>query len=184
MRDPDRTRVRPSLLAVLLLLLLCSFGFGCGKEIGDECVISSDCSPNGDRQCLADQQEGYCTVQGCDFNTCPEEAVCVRFFTGSFGNRQCNRFTEDSGSDDCSFDELCALTDEGCTFDDSVACGRCVPRSAEIRFCMRTCDDGDDCRDGYECRSFELMKMHGGEPVLAPGEKVDQTSTKFCAAEP
>src|SRR5687767_11978326 len=109
MRDPHRTRAT---LALLLLLLCCSLG--CGKEFGDDCVISTDCSPNGDRLCVVDQatKKGYCTVQGCDFNTCPEEAVCVRFFTGSFSNRPCNRFTEDGGTDDCTFDELCSLTED------------------------------------------------------------------------
>ena len=25
--------------------------------------------------------QGYCTIEGCDWNTCPSEAVCIRFFT-------------------------------------------------------------------------------------------------------
>jgi hypothetical protein len=152
-----------SLLASLLLL------FGCGKEIGDECVISSDCSPNGDRVCI-DPPSGYCTVQGCDFNTCPDEAVCVRFFTGSFANKPCDPATEDVGADACSFDELCSLA------------GNCVPRSSEIRFCMRTCESGGDCRDGYECRNLELMKAHGGEPVL--GTDATEELPSFCATAP
>ena len=53
---------------VVLALLLAS---GCGKEIGDTCVVSSDCSPNGDRLCIDPQTDGYCTVQGCDYATCP-----------------------------------------------------------------------------------------------------------------
>jgi hypothetical protein len=187
MRDPDRTRVsHPPLLALLILLCGLGGGLGCGREIGDECVIASDCSPNGDRQCLVDPNTkgGYCTVQGCDYSTCPEEAVCVRFFTGSFSNRQCNRLTEDDGTDDCSFDELCSLTADSCDFEPAAACGRCVPRSAEIRFCMRTCESDDDCRDEYECRDLERMKAHGGEPVLAPGVDVDERAPKFCAVAP
>ena len=177
------------MLAPPLLLLLLGAGVGCGKEIGDECVISSDCSPNGDRTCVVDQgtQEGYCTILGCDVGTCPDEAVCVRFFTGSFSNRICDRFTEDRGTDDCSFDELCALS---CDPDqdpaESGACDRdrCVPRSAEVRFCMRKCDSDDDCRDKYECRDLLDMKQHGGEPVLAAGEVVDVDAQRFCAAAP
>jgi hypothetical protein len=147
---------------------------GCGSEIGDECVVSSDCSPNGDRFCDTASSGGYCTVQGCDFNTCPEEAVCVRFFTGSFSNKICDptvpaSLTRAEGGCE-SFDELCSLN------------GECVPRSSEIRFCMRTCGDGGDCRGGYECRNIELMKLHGGEPVLAPGVVVTEaTAPKFCA---
>lgn len=173
----------PSLLALLLLLL-----FGCGKEIGDECVISADCSPNGDRVCI-DPPAGYCTVQGCDFNTCPEEAVCVRFFTGSFADKPCQQACEDLGpgelvpsecppdgdgnpqpTDHCSLDELCSIA------------GQCVSRSSEIRFCMRKCDSDDECREGYECRDRERQTVRGGEPVL--GSDSTEDAPKFCATAP
>lgn len=143
---------------------------GCGKEIGDDCIVSSDCSPTGDRICVDPQVGGYCTIQGCDLGTCPEESVCVRFFTGSFANRPCNPVTEDSGTDDCSLDELCTVD------------GQCAPRSSEVRYCMLRCDSNDDCREELECRDLELMREHGGEPLLAPGMPVDNTSPKFCAA--
>lgn len=172
----------PSLPSLALPLLLfgaifgAALGAGCGKEIGDACVVSSDCSPNGDRQCLDPSQNGgYCTIQGCDFGTCPDEAVCVRFFTGGFSNKPCDYLTEDNGSDACSFDELCSLA------------GTCVPRSSEIRFCMRTCGGDGDCRGDYECRDFDLMVAHGGEPVLDPagGQRLDAKSAQsFCAATP
>jgi hypothetical protein len=161
----------PPLLASLLLLCCSS---GCGKEIGDECVLPSDCSPNGDRQCLDPNSGngGYCTIQGCDFNTCPEEAVCVRFFTGGFANKPCDPDLEDldPANDLCSFDELCSLA------------GTCVPRSSEIRFCMRRCESSGDCREGYECRNLELMIQHGGEPVL--DRRVDESAPRFCALAP
>ena len=140
---------------------------GCGKEIGDACVVSSDCSPNGDRQCDISQKEGYCTIMGCDVGTCPEEATCVRFFTGSFSNRTC-----ENSPDECSLDELCDLNKH------------CVPASSEVRYCMKTCDSSSDCRDGYECRDLAKMKSHGGEPVLEGGAQVDDSSPKFCAIAP
>jgi hypothetical protein len=139
---------------------------GCGKEIGDACIVASDCSPAGDRQCDVSQKEGYCTIMGCDYATCPDEATCVRFFMGSFANRPCD---EEPG---CSLDELCDLNN------------RCVPRSSEIRYCMKTCDDNSDCRDGYECRDLAKMRLHGGEPVLAPGVPIDDKAPKFCATAP
>lgn len=148
------------------VVVLALFAFGCGKEIGDPCIASSDCSPNGDRLCDLSSREGYCTIQGCDFSTCPEEAACIRFFTGQFENKDC------ATQDDCSFDELCSLTN------------KCVPQNSEIRYCMRTCDSSSDCRDGYECRDIALMKAHGGEPVLAPGDEIDANSPKFCAIAP
>lgn len=153
-------------LGLALIACLALVG-GCGKEIGDSCVVASDCDPNGTRICDATSDpEGYCTVMGCDYNTCPEEAACIRFFSGSFANKPCD---EGAG---CSLDELCDLNN------------RCVPRTAESRFCMRTCESNDDCRDGYECRDLELMRAHGGEPVLAPGVPVDESAPKFCALAP
>lgn len=145
-------------------MLLALVAAGCGKEIGDDCVVSSDCSPNGDRVCDISSPAGYCTIQGCDFDTCPEESVCVRFFTGNFSNRTCVRETEDVSSDDCTFDEVCSLA------------GFCVSRSSELRYCMRTCGSADDCRDNYECRDEALMREHGGEPVVQSGELPN-----FCA---
>jgi len=145
---------------------------GCGKEIGDACVVASDCDPNGARQCDVLDKQGYCTIQGCDYDTCPSEAACVRFFTGSFANRTCDPATENKTTDACSLDELCALD------------GHCVARSSELRFCMKTCGSDGDCRDGYECRTLDKMKAHGGEPVLAPGLLVDDSSPKFCAPAP
>jgi hypothetical protein len=148
---------------------------GCGKEIGDECVIDSDCDPNGQRDCDSSQQPGgYCTIQGCDYNTCPEDSACIRFFIGGFNNRPCDHKTEDKpdGTDDCSLDELCSLED------------LCVPRSSESRYCMATCGDDGDCRDGYECRDLDLMRAHGGEPVLSPGSPIDDSDVKFCAVKP
>jgi hypothetical protein len=143
-----------------LLVLASIVAAGCGQQIGDSCIVSSDCSIDGTRTCDISMREGYCTIVGCDYDTCPGEAACVRFFTGGFTNRQCDPTTEDRGGDtatnDCSVDELCSLE------------GQCVPRSSESRFCMKKCDTNSDCRDGYECRDMALEETHGGEPVLAP----------------
>jgi hypothetical protein len=160
---------------LLLVVVLVSVG-ACGYEIGDACVFSSDCSTSGDRICIdppsGDDEtdamnpwKGYCTIQGCDYSTCPDEAVCVRFFSGNFTKTCMN-------SDECSLDELCAVD------------GHCAARSSEVRYCMRTCDSDGDCRDGYECRDLAKMIAHGGEPVLAPGVVVDADAPKFCAAAP
>ena len=168
---------------VLLVLLVAVVG-ACGKEIGDSCIVNTDCSPNGDRECDNSSLGGYCTIQGCDFSTCPDEAACIRFFTGSFSNRPCdhdpNHPADPANPRSCSLDETCALNDQ------------CVPRSSEVRYCMRTCGSDGDCRDdfdsasgtGYECRDLEMMISRGGEPVLAPGLQVDARSPKFCAEGP
>jgi len=180
---------------ILLLLFVALPGVllaACGKEIGDACVFSSDCSPNGDRQCIdPNLNGGYCSIQGCDYSTCPGEAVCVRFFTGSFSNKPCDpaKLPEECALDAtncCSLDELCGISNEEIG-------GNCVPRSSEVRYCMRSCGSDGDCRDGYECRDFDKMRTHGGEPVLAPIKDkdgqvipapIDDTSPKFCALAP
>ena len=62
-----------------MLALLVALTAGCRAEIGDSCVASADCSPQGDRLCDTSQPEGYCTVFSCEPDTCAEEAVCVGF---------------------------------------------------------------------------------------------------------
>ena len=164
--------MRSSFVLAVLVAALGYGALGCGNEIGDKCVTSADCSPDGDRTCDSTSKGGYCTIRGCDYNTCPEESACIRFFTGNFTNRSCDPATEDVATDDCSLDELCSIV------------GKCVPRNSEVRFCMKTCDSSDDCRDGYECRDRTLMREHGGEPVLSPGTPSDGSRLKFCAAKP
>jgi hypothetical protein len=156
----------------LALILALAAAIGCGKEIGDSCIVSTDCDTSGQRICDTQTKEGYCTIQGCNYNTCPEEAECVRYFTGEFANKPCDYTTDGTSTFDCSLDELCDLEDH------------CVPRAAEVRYCMRKCSSNGDCRDGYECRDLTLMMAHGGEPVLAPGVLVDEHAPKFCAAHP
>lgn len=158
----------------LVSLLLFAVVLGaCGKEIGDACVINTDCDPNGGRICDTLSKDGYCTIAGCDYSTCPGEAACIRFFTGSF-SKACDPVCDSIYNPQisacpapvppkvqCSLDEVCAISDQ------------CVPRSSEIRFCMRKCNSDGDCRDGYECRDVAQMKADGGEPLFAPGQVMD-----------
>ena len=51
--------------------------WGCSQEIGDECGSNADCG--SDRLCDTSQPGGYCTVSPCTDDTCPSEAVCVKF---------------------------------------------------------------------------------------------------------
>jgi hypothetical protein len=51
----------------------------CKPEIGDKCVLSTDCSTRGDRLCDTSQPDGYCTQFNCRGNGCPAEAACVLF---------------------------------------------------------------------------------------------------------
>ena len=64
---------------------------GCAPKIGDSCGNSGDCSATGDRQCDVAQPGGYCTVQGCDPDTCPGSTLCVewRFNPGRTAETWC-----------------------------------------------------------------------------------------------
>ncbi len=155
-------------LAVSLLFL----AVACGDQIGDSCSLSTDCSSTGDRICDTNSPGGYCTIIGCDVGTCPDEAVCVRFFPVTSSNRPCDPATEDQGANACTADEVCTFS------------GTCAPRNSEVRFCMKTCGGDGDCRDDYECRTTELMKEHGGEPVPESGEATGSKTTRFCATAP
>jgi hypothetical protein len=128
-----------------LVTLLCA----CGAEIGDDCSTNVDCSQNGDRICDKSLPGGYCTVEGCDEGTCPEEAICVRFFPVNGLVHTCL----DAG--DCTVDDVC-LSD-----------GFCAARLSERRFCMRACGQDYQCRDGYVCR---FTGVAGVELAQAPGD--------------
>lgn len=161
---------------IIIFAAFLALGTGCGSEIGDSCTLDTDCSPSGDRICAGGSSDylpgGYCTIIGCDHDTCPDEAVCVRFFAVASTNLPCDPETEDLGTDACSPDELCTLG------------GYCVPRTAETRYCMKTCGDDGDCRDDYHCRTRELMMQYGGEPVPPPGQRLGDDIGGFCAAAP
>lgn len=162
-------------MSLRALIVVAIAATGCGSQIGDSCTEAIDCATDGTRECDVASLSGYCTIEGCDYNTCPSEATCVRFFIGGFTNEPCNPQTEDvpGGTDDCTIDELCALD------------GFCAPRSAEVRYCMKTCSDDGNCRDGYECRNYPLQVAHGGEVVVAPGMPLDETNgPSFCAQAP
>jgi len=126
---------RPSIV-VQVALLLAVAATGCRREIGDECVTAVDCNPNGSRSCDGTQPGGYCTIQGCDQSSCPEEAACMRYFPAQFLTKPC----DPNLPTDCAADEICL---DG---------GLCAPLSTELRYCVKTCSSVDDCREGYECR--------------------------------
>lgn len=168
-------------LPILLLLVAAA----CGHKIGDSCAVSADCAQDGTRICDTTSTGGYCTIQGCDYKTCPSEAVCVAFFPGLEAPARCGNGTDCAAGDTCSSDSLCTecaspsdcAADQFCTVG-----GQCAPTSVERRFCMLTCSSDGDCRDGYECRNLKLMKIHGGEPVQDPTATTAMVPDRpFCA---
>lgn len=181
---------------ILALGIAAAIGvLGCGRSIGDECQINTDCSANNDRTCDMSQPGGYCTIEGCDQTSCPSDSACVRFFPEQFLSHPCNPACEDTDppvtSTPSSPANRCpdrapacpardATTNTGGRTDDCSAdeiclpAGVCAPRSTERRLCVRTCGSNDDCRGGYVCRAAGAQ---GSLPLLA-----DPCATfSFCA---
>ncbi|MBL8636012.1 MAG: hypothetical protein JNM40_22485 [Myxococcales bacterium] len=145
-----------SALAGLCLGILLSSG--CSRSIGDGCANNTECSALGDRYCDTASPGGYCTVEGCDQLSCPDDALCVRFFSLQKGRASCDATrqvrSDCSGGSDCckpgdlgccKLGERCLCDEEGCTS------GFCASEASERRYCMKPCDGNDDCRDGYQC---------------------------------
>ena len=66
-------------LGALLLVFGAPLLPACAPEIGDACASALDCSASGTRLCDLTQRGGYCTLDGCEEDTCPPESVCVQF---------------------------------------------------------------------------------------------------------
>lgn len=130
---------------------------GCSRTIGDACKNNVECSALGDRYCDVASPGGYCTVEGCDQTSCPDSAVCVRFFSLQKGRQSCDATKvirpDCSGGDCCKpgdvgcckLGERCLCDEKGCTS------GYCASEASERRYCMKPCDGDGDCRAGFQC---------------------------------
>lgn len=107
----------PRTLRSLALLLAVGLSAGaCKKVIGDGCSASTDCSATGDRQCDLSQVDGYCTLQNCDPNGCPDEALCIGF--DAHAPRLERRFCMAG----CDVDDDCRTPEYRCVHPDARAC--------------------------------------------------------------
>jgi hypothetical protein len=138
--------------AVLLAVLA---GSACTKKIGDDCRSSIDCSQDSERTCDISQPGGYCTIEGCDEHSCPDESACIRFFPRLYLTKPC--------AQGCAVDELCVGD-------------MCAPRSSERRYCAKTCSNNGDCRGGYICRE---AGKEGSLPLTANPD----SPVHFCAPD-
>jgi hypothetical protein len=186
-----RLRPRPTLLRhaawPALALLLVLLGAGCSRKIGDECKINTDCSPLGERYCDIGSPGGYCTTEGCDHGTCPDDAVCVRFFTLRRGDPPCP-FNQ-SGA--CRPGELClcaagmAISEDPSQASCTGGTAYCTPESTERRYCMKGCNADSDCRDGYICqesgKNGAILVPYADESGRHDWRSL---SARYCAPKP
>jgi hypothetical protein len=181
MKCPVKATLATAPLLAVALLACALASAGCGHDIGDECRTSADCDPNGTRACDLSQPGGYCTIVGCDEQSCPEDSACIRYFPEKYlaSMPMCSPTCEDV----CKVEkivngEAVLVLDDVCTADEvCLNSGRCARRSFEQRSCAKTCGGNDDCRGGYECRQAGTL----GSMLLS----VDPNAkTGFCAPAP
>ena len=99
---------------------------GCATEIGDDCDLDADCSPNMNRNCDRSQPGGYCLIIGCGPDECPQEASCVEFTTP-------------------------CPTGEG--YESSAEWDKCglIESNRGRTYCLKHCRSDKSCRGGYKC---------------------------------
>jgi hypothetical protein len=114
-------RASPFLLSrpFAFAVALAAFGAtGCTPKIGDKCVLSTDCSTQGNIQCDTSMPGGYCTIFNCAPNTCPDYAACYLFHPEVQGCSYNDRVPSRTGESFCM---------EGCTTDGDCRTGyECV----------------------------------------------------------
>ena len=143
---------------MFLLCVVLAAG-ACSRKIGDSCTSNVDCSPLGDRYCDLSSPYGYCTVEGCDQTSCPDNAACISFYSLQRGAPKCNiglvPRSNCVGTDCCQpgtpgccrIGERCLCNELDCTV------GYCASETSEHRWCMKPCDEQSDCAPGYTCYS-------------------------------
>lgn len=161
---------------LLPLLLAGSVLAGCGKKIGDECGTNVDCSVAGDRFCDTAPPGGYCTVEGCDVGTCPDDGICVRFYT-PVRTAPCTHDPENPRGS-CAPDERCVCDGTDAMGSCTSSAGHCAPENSERRWCMRGCDEPSDCRDGYTCRYTGNL----GAEAVPTLDKPQGQRAQFCVS--
>lgn len=194
--DRSGPSARGAAVTLVVILIMTALAAGCTRKIGDNCNTNVECSPQGDRFCDIASPEGYCTIDSCEYQTCPDSANCVRFYSLKANSGQCtaglvaradcpqgqstaDRCCKPGAAGCCLTGELCLCEDSGCTR------ARCASSASERRWCMANCDDDSDCREGYSCLT---TGANGAEPIPyrdADGTLVDRPpalkALRFCA---
>jgi hypothetical protein len=177
--------VKPTRIATVLFALVLASVAGCGHDIGDECRTSADCDPNGTRACDLSQPGGYCTIAGCDENSCPEDSACLLSFPEQYlSTPKCDAACEDvcpvlnQDGEPKKDAEGHIVVQSNCTADElCLNSGQCARRSFLQRACVKTCSGNDDCRGGYQCRDAQAP----GSMLLS---RDPNAKARFCAPAP
>jgi hypothetical protein len=154
---------------------------GCTPSIGSACELSTDCSSQGDRVCDTAQPEGYCTVQNCKPNECPDEAACVDFNASVPGCMYSDRAPSRLA---VSFCMAQCHSDGDCRDDYVCADPRLSPWDALIldddqtqKVCIPTPDPGVVIGAGSETATFDAAVCQVVSPLLldasADGSGID-----------
>lgn len=126
----------------------------CTPEIGDKCVLSTDCSVRSDRLCDTSQPNGYCT-QNCQGNGCPDKAACVLFNTSLPGCGFDDRAGPAGSRVARSFCSARCYSNADCRTDEGYVCAnpRSYPWNAIIL---------DDVQDQMTCLVYPSEGLDGG----------------------
>jgi hypothetical protein len=118
---------------VALLLGLSLAVLGCAPAIGDPCSTSTDCSQTGDRLCDISQPGGYCTMFDCEPGGSNAATKCP-------DEAACIAFAAEPSAV------------PGCE-------NRLGATPYERSFCMKKCDNQNDCRKdaGYICVDLAVL---------------------------
>jgi hypothetical protein len=182
-RAANSHRARMFLWAALSFAV---FVAACSRQVGDACTTNVECSPLGDRFCDLSSPSGYCTVEGCDSTSCPDNSSCVSFFALQRGSASCTYGlvprSDCRGQDCCEPGSIdCCRLGERCLCD-TADCkrGYCASETSEHRWCMRTCSSDGDCRDGYRCYA---TNQYGAIAVATrnDGGVIELPVVKYCA---
>ena len=168
----------------------------CTPEIGDKCIVSTDCSVQGDRLCDTSQPGGYCTQLNCHGNDCADDGSCVLFNSavpgcsyddraGGYGSRIARSFCEAvcTTDGDCRPDYVCAdprtAPWNAIILDNNQGKRGCLPKplevdagatfSSESPICQATTFVAGDAAAPIEAGAAQIVEA-GAAPPLFPSD--------------
>lgn len=167
----------------VVLLLALGLDLGCKAKIGDACRQSTQCSLQGDRVCDLSHRvdakgnptrggSGECTIEGCGYDSCPKEAVCVQVYGSDFLSVACDPTREDvatRGDGPGCLDGVCPPRDDCDPSEVCLAEGLCADAITARTSCRRSCKKHKDCRAGYECRLTGSQGVYRASDPRNPG---------------